>query len=112
DFAENDNLQFVIHYDPILVGDEAIGTQRTWMEQRLHTISPALTLHDFRMVAGPSHTNLIFDVVTPLHFPLSDTELKARIQALVENEEVQYYTVVTIDKSYAPVCREKEKDEE
>ncbi|MEG1872830.1 MAG: cation diffusion facilitator family transporter [Ruthenibacterium sp.] len=112
DFAENDNLQFVIHYDPILVGDEAVGTQRTWMEQRLHTISPALTLHDFRMVAGPSHTNLIFDVVTPLHFPLSDTELKARIQALVENEEVQYYTVVTIDKSYAPVCREKEKDEE
>ncbi|MEG0167031.1 MAG: cation diffusion facilitator family transporter, partial [Ruthenibacterium sp.] len=38
DFAQHDNLQFVIHYDPILVGDEAIGTQRTWMEERLHTI--------------------------------------------------------------------------
>lgn len=104
DFAQNENLQFVLHFDPILVGDEAVGTKRAWMQEKLKQISPQLSLHDFRMVAGPSHTNLIFDVVTPQHFPLSDKELKERIQTLVEHEDVKYYTVVTVDKSYASVC--------
>ena len=106
DFWDNEGLRFVIHYDPILVGDEANGTMRSWMQQQVKTISPQLALHDFRMVQGPQHTNLIFDVVTPPNFPLSDAQLKQRIQSLVDHEEIRYYTVVTVDESFAPIYNE------
>lgn len=102
DFHDQDNIHLVIHYDPILVGDEAVGTRRQMMCDLLKGISPELSLHDFRMVPGPTHTNLIFDVVVPSNFPLSDQALRQRIQQAVEHKDTQYYTVVTIDHSYAP----------
>lgn len=101
DFKKNDNLNFVLHYDPLLVGDEAIGTMRQWVAELVTSIAPELTIHDFRMVQGPQHTNLIFDVVVPTGFPLSASALKARIQSLVEGADTQYYTVVTVDTSYS-----------
>ena len=102
DLHDQDNIHLVIHYDPILVGDEAVGTRRQMMCELLQGISPELSLHDFRMVPGPTHTNLIFDVVVPPAFPLSDQALRQRIQQAVEHKDTQYYTVVTIDHSYAP----------
>lgn len=102
DFHEQDNIHLVIHYDPILVGDEAVGTLRQMMCALLKGISPELSLHDFRMVPGPTHTNLIFDVVVPPNFPLPDQTLRQRIQQAVEDQDTQYYTVVTVDHSYAP----------
>ena len=81
------------------------GTLRTWMEGQLQTISPQLSMHDFRTVRGPTHTNLIFDVVVPAGFSLGDEALRARIQQLAQQkntEEMKYYTVVTVDHSYAP----------
>ena len=105
DFHDNDNIHLVIHYDPIQTGDRAVGTLRTWMEGQLQTISPQLSMHDFRTVRGPTHTNLIFDVVVPAGFSLGDEALRARIQQLAQQkdtEEMKYYTVVTVDHSYAP----------
>ncbi len=105
DFHDNDNIHLVIHYDPIQTGDRAVGTLRTWMEGQLQTISPQLSMHDFRTVRGPTHTNLIFDVVVPAGFSLGDEALRARIQLLAQQkntEEMKYYTVVTVDHSYAP----------
>ena len=105
DFHDNDNIHLVIHYDPIQTGDRAVGTLRTWMEGQLQTISPQLSMHDFRTVRGPTHTNLIFDVVVPAGFSLGDEALCARIQQLAQQkntEEMKYYTVVTVDHSYAP----------
>ncbi len=108
DFHDNDNIHPVIHYDPIQTGDRAVGTLRTWMEGQLQTISPQLSMHDFRTVRGPTHTNLIFDVVVPAGFSLGDEALRARIQQLAQQkntEEMKYYTVVTVDHSYAPYPR-------
>ena len=99
------HVDLVIHYDPIQTGDRAVGTLRTWMEGQLQTISPQLSMHDFRTVRGPTHTNLIFDVVVPAGFSLGDEALRARIQQLAQQkntEEMKYYTVVTVDHSYAP----------
>ncbi len=105
DFHDNDNIHLVIHYDPIQTGDRAVGTLRTWMSEQLQTISPKLSLHDFRAVRGLTHTNLIFDVVVPADFPLGETALRTRVQELASQKDtpdVKYYTVITIDHSYAP----------
>ena len=104
DFHDNDNIHLVIHYDPIATGDEAVGTLRAWTLARVREISPQLSIHDFRMVAGPSHTNLIFDVSAPTDFPMDDASLKAAIaEKLAHGDDgASYYAVVTVDRSFAP----------
>lgn len=53
DFQENDHISLIIHYDPILTGDDAVGTAREWVKELVRSISPELSIHDFRMVQGP-----------------------------------------------------------
>ena len=106
DFLQNDHISLVIHFDPIQTGDDAVGTQREWVRQLVQGISPELTIHDFRMVSGATHTNLIFDTVAPHGFALTDAQLRGRIQQLVaqgNGDGMRYYAVVTIDHSYAPI---------
>ncbi|MEG1446404.1 MAG: cation diffusion facilitator family transporter [Ruthenibacterium sp.] len=112
DFLENDHFHLVIHYDPIVTGDEALGTKREWVKQLVQRISPQLSMHDFRMVTGESHTNLIFDVVMPAGFVLSEEELKHRIQKQVRQEDSMCYAVVTVDTGYAGIQHENEEKEE
>ncbi len=103
DFLKQDNIHLVIHYDPIAAGDEAVGQARGFTEAQVKKIDPRLTIHDFRMVEGPSHTNYIFDVVVPPDFPLAKEELLSRIEKAVQHGENPINTVVTVDDSYAPI---------
>ena len=64
----------------------------------IHGIDKTLTLHDFRIVTGPTHTNLIFDVVTPYDFSLTDSELTALIQTRIQEQNPSYFTVIEVDK--------------
>ena len=106
DFKQKEGLELVLHYDPILVGNPLVDSMRARVAAMLKEISPALSMHDFRMVAGPIHTNLIFDVLVPVGFALSDAQLRERIQEGAqrwsETDETQYFTVVTVDRNYAP----------
>ena len=63
------NCHAVIHMDPVQVGDEKTERLKKLVEGYLAEIDGSLTMHDFRIVTGPSHTNLIFDVVTPMTSP-------------------------------------------
>lgn len=104
DFHEQDHIHLVIHYDPIEIGSEAVGTMRQWVTERVHAVSPLLSIHDFRMVKGELHTNLIFDVAAPSSYESTDAEIKQQIQRSVQenaNGET-YYCVITVDRSYAP----------
>ena len=104
DFHEQDHIHLVIHYDPIETGSEAVGTMRQWVTERVHAVSPLLSIHDFRMVKGALHTNLIFDVAAPSSYESTDAEIKQQIQRSVQenaNGET-YYCVITVDRSYAP----------
>ena len=106
DFLQNDHISLVIHFDPIQTGDEAVHSHREWVRGLVQSISPKLTIHDFRIVEGKTHTNLIFDTVAPHGFALSDAELRSRIQQLVgqgRGDGMKYYAVVTVDRSYAPI---------
>ncbi len=104
DFHEQDHIHLVIHYDPIEIGSDAVGTMRQWVAERVHAVSPLLSIHDFRMVKGELHTNLIFDVAAPSSYESTDAEIKQQIQRSVQenaNGET-YYCVITVDRSYAP----------
>lgn len=112
DFFENDNLNMVIHFDPIITSDEAVGDLRRWLSGTVRQIDERMTIHDLRVVPGESHTNMIFDCVVPHEYSLTDSEVKKRIQELVAAEYPGYLCVITVDKSYAaiPHCKEQKTE--
>ena len=63
-------------------------------------IDPVLTIHDFRTTAGPHHTNLIFDVVIPFSFHLTDDQVCAQLTQSIKELSDRYYTVINVDHSY------------
>ncbi len=98
-----DGLNLVVHFDPIVTKDEAVYDIRHWLAEEVLKIDPRLTIHDLRIVNGPTHTNLIFDCVVPTGFSTPDREVKKQISALVREKYPNHYCVITIDKSYAPI---------
>lgn len=101
DFWENDGLHVVIHLDPVVTAAGRVGNVRHWLADLVKGIDSRLTIHDLRMVEGPTHTNLIFDCVIPAEFPLSEGELKQQIKDAVRKENPRYFCVITVDRSYA-----------
>lgn len=104
DDIERDALQelrvhLVIHYDPIVTDDEELNQMRSLVDSELKQIDSRLTMHDFRMVRGPGHTNLIFDLVIPFSMEDRKKELKKRIDERVQFENKRYYTVITFDEA-------------
>lgn len=96
-FMKEYNIQLVIHYDPLVMDDDELSYMRRLVEQEIRNIDQRLSIHDFRMVRGPGHTNLIFDLVMPFDMEGRKQELKALIDQRVQFEGKQYYTVITFD---------------
>ncbi|MBQ4259831.1 MAG: cation transporter [Lachnospiraceae bacterium] len=88
----------VIHMDPVCVGDEETERLKNLVNGFLMEISDELSMHDFRIVTGPTHTNLIFDVVTPYGFKLTDKELITTLTDMVRKDNPNFFLVVDIDK--------------
>lgn len=93
-------VHLVIHYDPIVTDDAELNHMRSLILHEIHDINPELSIHDFRMVRGPGHTNLIFDLVIPYSMQEQQDELKQHIDRRVQFESKQYYTVITFDNKY------------
>lgn len=94
------NCEAVIHMDPILTDDEQTREYRDIVLQVLAKMEGDLQIHDFRIVKGPTHTNLIFDVVTPFDYVLSDTALIEQIQERLQQKDASLFAVVRVDKGY------------
>lgn len=90
----------VIHMDPIRVGDGETDELRRAVAEQLKTIGEGVTLHDFRCVVGPTHRNLIFDVVVPYDNPKTDDEIRAAVNQLVEAVRPDCRAVIAIDRPY------------
>ncbi len=90
-------VHLVIHYDPIVTDDKELNHMRALVEKELQALDPRLSMHDFRMVRGPQHTNLIFDLAVPFDLSGKTAELKRRIDECVQFEDRKYYTVITFD---------------
>ena len=90
-----------IHMDPIVTSDEHVSETKAAMVSLIKSIDEELSIHDFRMVTGESHTNLIFDVLAPFNFRLTDEELLTEIlQDVQEHFGENYYVVAKVDHSY------------
>lgn len=91
----------VIHMDPVVTDDEHVILMRAKMAQLVKVMDERATVHDFRMVTGPTHTNLIFDVACPFDLKLSDGEIKRQVEAMVDLLDGNYKAVIMVDRIYA-----------
>ena len=90
----------VIHMDPVVTDDGVTEETRRRVQTLVHCIDDAIDIHDFRMVSGPTHTNLIFDAVVPFGFRLTDEEVEEKIRKAVRALDGNYYAVVNVERSY------------
>ena len=90
----------VIHMDPIVTDDPQTAHLRAAVAEKVKSIDSRLTIHDFRIVPGASHTNLIFDTVVPYDVKLTPAQVQKRIGELVKELDSRYFAVVQIDRSY------------
>ena len=101
ELKEKLNCEATIHMDPIATDDELTNKIRTKISDIIDKIDVDLKFHDFRLVSGPTHTNIIFDLVVPFKFALPDIELKKIIQEKVSEIDNTYYCVITIERGYS-----------
>ena len=86
--------------DPIETNNETVSRLRSEVSEIAKKIHPELTIHDFRMVNGRTHTNLIFDVVVPMDVRMQDRDVINAITDTIRKKYPNYYTVIRVDKSY------------
>jgi len=92
------NVHLVLHYDPVVLGDPELDRLRELVLELLHSQDPNISIHDFRMVRGKGHTNLIFDIALPSRLMAKRKQIKKTLDAdLARSLDGTYYTVVTFD---------------
>lgn len=94
------NIISCIHMDPIDTSNPQTLRLKEMAEQELAAIDSGLSLHDFRVVAGDTHTNLIFDVVVPFDYPRKDA-LVATLQQRIHAQNKKLFVVVKLENRYA-----------
>jgi cation diffusion facilitator family transporter len=95
---EEHSIECSIHLDPIVVDDPLVEEWRVRTQQLARVIDERILLHDFRVVPGTSHTNLLFDMAVPFEIKESDEELKKKMAMAVAALAPNFYTVITIDR--------------
>lgn len=92
------HCQATIHMDPIAVNNPETDAARARVKTALGRIDERITLHDFRLVRGQTHTNLVFDICAPYDIRLSDAELKTRAVREIVAEDPAFNPVITVDR--------------
>lgn len=101
ELRETLGCEATIHMDPVVTSDEHVSETKAAMVSLIKAIDEELSIHDFRMVSGGTHTNLIFDILAPFGFRLTDEELLTEVlQSVHEHFGDNYYVVTKIDHSY------------
>lgn len=94
------NCSCVIHMDPIDRNNSEIEKLKTFIVEKAKKIDPAVSVHDLRIVPGPSHTNVIFDAVRPFECAVTEDELKKLLCAIVKEYNPAYFAVIQIDQPF------------
>ena len=90
----------VIHMDPVVTDDARTNHIRQKVSELLTGNYPEVRFHDFRIVEGPTHTNIIFDVVIPYGYRCKEEEITAFLQNGIHDMDNSYYAVIQVDKAY------------
>ncbi len=97
---EQMNIHLVIHLDPIETDNSAVNDLKTAIQIILQSKDPRISLHDFRVVFGDTHTNLIFDVNLPFDYKTDDQFFCSEITKDIRRIDPSYNTVITVDRNY------------
>ena len=100
ELKEKLGCEAVIHMDPIVVNNEAINETKKEVVDMINEHFPGVTIHDFRMVKGTTHTNLIFDAVVPFQYGKTNEEVKQGIEKLISEKWDDHYAVIQAEQSY------------
>lgn len=90
----------VIHMDPVCVDDKMTNEIKAEVSDIIQNMEGDVSFHDFRIVSGPTHTNLIFDIVVPYKYAMTDNEVVEYIQEKVKEINENYFVVIDVDKAY------------
>lgn len=100
DFLLIHDIHLTVHMDPVITNDPVANNWEQRCREIVKAVDPVLSIHDFRMVKGPTHCNLIFDMTVPPRYKTSNKALREKIQRAVSQVDKRAYTVITIDRSY------------
>ena len=95
---EDLNISCTIHMDPIDTNDENVSLLKCFLLETLNEININMPIHDFRIVVGATHTNMIFDIVMPFDYDLSEDQLKEKICSAIQQRRGNCYCVITVDR--------------
>jgi len=109
DFASEMQISLVVHLDPVITNDPFLNELKSKVLHIARDISSELDIHDFRMVKGITHNNLIFDIVVPPEYNLNNKALRDQISNEVKKINDDYFCVITIDRSYIKFVQPNDK---
>ena len=98
--AEELGCEAVIHMDPIDVNNPILKEIYATLQKRLSIVCPEGNVHDLRIVPGPTHTNVIFDLIVPAERFFAKDKISAELEKCVSELNENYYAVITVETSY------------
>ena len=100
DFKENLGIDLTIHMDPVVLGNEKVDNLKQLIINILHELDETLEIHDFRIVEGTTHTNILFDCVVPYEKDYTVNDIVNYLRQNIKPDDEKYYYVVEIDRPY------------
>lgn len=98
DFSRDLGIHMVIHLDPVIVGDARTDALHRKVQSLITALYPTVTIHDFRVIWGVTHSNIVFDAAVPFAVKDSDAVITQKVEAEIQKLDPDYRTVVTIDR--------------
>ena len=98
DFSRDLGIHMVIHLDPVIVGDARTDALHCKVQSLVTVLYPTVTIHDFRVIWGVTHSNIVFDAAVPFAVKDSDAVITQKLEAEIQKLDPEYRTVVTIDR--------------
>lgn len=98
DFSHDLGIHMVIHLDPVIVGDARTDALHRKVQSLVTALYPTVTIHDFRVIWGVTHSNIVFDAAVPFAVKDSDAVITQKVEAEIQKLDPDYRTVVTIDR--------------
>ena len=98
DFSRDLCIHMVIHLDPVIVGDARTDALHRKVQSLVTALYPTVTIHDFRVIWGVTHSNIVFDAAVPFAVKDSDAVITQKVETEIQKLDPDYRTVVTIDR--------------
>jgi len=107
EFLRELGIHLVIHLDPIVLDDPFVNEMYQMTAKVVSNVDDSLSIHDFRVVKGSTHSNLIFDIVIPHKCRKNDSQILEEITNKMGEKKESLYLVITLDRAYVPSHNQK-----